>query len=188
MTSSLPPVPPQTVETQTPLWQFATRLWQEPAASQAALSLQGMGWVVSHLLVAAWLAREGYLWDGREPADIQRWRKAYTETLRVLRTDLPKTRGDLSALRKELAQAELEAERIELGLWFQWLQAHPLPRTPAHTPSRLLAENLIATADDASTQSLALLAIFAQALIPSEDRASFELELRGALDQADLQP
>lgn len=176
--------PAQIHTTETPLWHFAVSLWQNPAISRAALALQANGWLVNQLLVAAYLAQKGYLWDGQEPVAIARWRQDFTQQLRALRTALPKTRADLADLRDELAKAELEAERIELGCWFQWLEQHPLPRTPAHPPARLLAENLIAGGCETSAVNLALLGDFAHALLPSASPSVLAQELQAALDQS----
>jgi uncharacterized protein (TIGR02444 family) len=179
--------PEQTIETETPLWRFSVSLWENTRAAQAALELQAAGWVVSHLLVAAFLAREGYLWDGREPEAIQQWRQDVTQSLRTLRTALPKDRPDLAGLRRSVAQAELEAEHVELGWWYHWLQKHPLPGTPAQQPLRLLAQNMAAAAPEPSPEALPALSNFAQALVPSSARETFTLELRVALEQSDPQ-
>lgn len=185
--TTLPMSPPQQpVETDTPLWKFSVSLWKDPHAERAALELQTAGWAVSHLLVGAWLAREGFLWDGQEPEEIQRWRLGVIENLRALRSALAKDRTDLQALRLKIAQAELESERVELGWWYQWLDTHPLPRTPNQQPSRLLAENLLAARVQVTTQQLDLLGRFGQALIPSQSLEAFSQELRSVLGQPGL--
>lgn len=188
MTSRNVQPPIGTIDTETPLWRFSESLWGNAPTVRAALELQSAGWVVSHLLLATYLAREGYLWDGQEPAEITHWRQEVTQSLRALRSALPKDRPDLSSLRGRVAQAELEAERIELGWWSRWLEAHPLPKTPAQSPLRLLAENMIAAGDTVSTDILPLLEAFAQPLLSSDSREGFALELQAALDQADPQP
>lgn len=187
MTSRTVQPPVATIDLETPLWHFSASLWRNVQTVTAALKLQSAGWVVSHLLVAAYLAREGYLWDGQEPAEIANWRRDVTQSLRALRSALPKERPDLSALREHVAQAELEAERVELGWWSRWIEAHPLPKTPAQSPLRLLAENMIAAGDTISLDTLPLLEAFAQPLLPADSRESFALELQAALDDADPQ-
>lgn len=178
--------PDQPIETDTPLWHFSVSLWQDRSTAQAALELQGAGWAVSHLLVAAFLAREGYAWDGREPDEIRRWREKVTQSLRALRTSLPKGRADLGGLRRKVAEAELESERVELAWWYQWLQNHRLPTTPPQPPLRLLAQNLVAAKPVTARGALPLLAGFAQGLLPQGASESFALELQGALEQSDL--
>ena len=152
---------------------------------QSALALQSAGWAVSHLLVAAFQAREGSMFDGQEPQSIRQWRQTVTQHLRELRRSLPKDRGDLAPLRDQLARAELESERIELGYWYAWLLQHPQPKGPALTPRQLLARNLAALVDTPSAESLALLGDFAQALMPAEARGTLDLELKNALDHPD---
>lgn len=100
------------------LWQFALEHWQSEAIQSASLALQADGWVVSHMLVALWRAQNGSRWNAREPADIARWRKGYTAPLRQLRQSLAKDEIQ-AGLRRHIAAAELEAERIELALWYR---------------------------------------------------------------------
>ncbi|MFE8071189.1 DUF2390 domain-containing protein [Marinobacteraceae bacterium S3BR75-40.1] len=104
-----------------PLWRLALTLWQQPAFASAALTLQARGWRVSHLLVACFMARQGRRWDGQEPATIRQWRETMTEALRTRRQALPKEREDLASLRQALAEAELQAEKVELAWWHQSL-------------------------------------------------------------------
>lgn len=107
---------PQQLNLDNPLWQFATERWQSEAIQSASLASQASGWIVSHLLVAFWRAQNGKRWNAREPADITGWRKTYTAPLRHMRQSVTKE-GFQSDLRRHIAAAELEAERIELALW-----------------------------------------------------------------------
>ncbi|MAL97235.1 MAG: TIGR02444 family protein [Alteromonadaceae bacterium] len=182
-TAQLPPAP---LQTDTPLWQFSVKLWGNPRSADAALALQAQGWVVSHLLVAAFSAQQGRVWDGREPETIKAWRQEATMNLRSLRRFLPKSRPDLSDLRQRLAQAELEAERIELAWWSLHLQQQPLPSTRPQGALALLADNLAAAAEP-SAQTVELLADFASELIPAATREALTEALQARAGYADEQ-
>ncbi|WP_158227235.1 TIGR02444 family protein [Mangrovitalea sediminis] len=99
-----------------PLWRFAVDLWRSEALQNACLALQDNGWVVSHLIVALWRADSGHHWDAAEPAAITHWRHIYTAPLRQMRRELA-SKDTTLGLRRKVAEAELEAERIELALW-----------------------------------------------------------------------
>ncbi|MBS3803875.1 MAG: DUF2390 domain-containing protein [Oleiphilaceae bacterium] len=134
-----------------PLWQFAARLWRDSAISKECLALQSRDWSVTRLLCASWQASVG-LNCYNEPADVRAWRNLMTSRLRATRLALPKDTPCVSTLRKTLAQAELEAERIELALAYALL-----PRGLANTAvdtqtlARLMSQNLEAAAPDADS-------------------------------------
>ena len=89
--------------------------------------------MVSHLIVALWRAESGHRWDAVEPVAITHWRRSYTAPLRQMRRELaPKdtTRG----LRRKVAEAELEAERIELALWHRHFDESRICQSMNDTP------------------------------------------------------
>ena len=187
MTRDSVQLPEQLLEAETPLWRFSISLWNDHGTAQAALQLQDRGWAVSHLLVAAFLAQEGCVWDGLEPEAIRYWRQSLTQELRAIRKSLPKNRSDLADLRSEIAQAELEAERVELNWWYDWLQKHPLPGTPPQQVAHLLAQNLVVPDPKMASTLVSLLSNFARPLISSGTHESFVLELQDAIAQLELQ-
>lgn len=115
--------PPDDLELDNPLWQFALTLWSSPAVAEACLTLQGLGWSVSRILTALWLSRLSIEWRGEEDAEVVHWRSRCTEALRSLRQQLAKgTPAD--SLREQIKQAELQAERIELAWIYRGFHQH----------------------------------------------------------------
>ncbi len=123
--------------TDTPLWRFAVALWQRDEASECCLDLQQQGWSVTRLLCAGWLARQGHQYSGLEPPTLAQWRQDVTGPIRTIKKALGKSDGLLGPLRQKLAQAELEAERVEL--YRAWLAFRDLPATPTDTDPEILA-------------------------------------------------
>lgn len=145
----------------TPLWQFALRAWQNPGIAGLCLQLQAAGWSVTRLLCASWLAGEGRRYSP-EALRVTAWRTAMTGPLRALRQSLLKQSASTAALRAKLADAELEAERIELALAYadMAIQTGTGNDAFAHQPrEQRLQANLTsagpeATAIDETTQDM----------------------------------
>lgn len=115
---------PESLDLESPLWQFALTFWRDRETEQTCLSLQGRGWSVTRLLCAAWLAGQGVP-PCPEPEVVTRWRQQVTNRVRALRMCLPRdASAPAAALRGTLAQAELKAEQLELALAFPALSAH----------------------------------------------------------------
>lgn len=131
-----------------PLWEFATRFWQLPEASELCLQLQDRSWNVTAVLCAGWLAlqRRPYL-GNQDTASIRQWHDDITSAIRALKKTLDKRDGLTRELRARLAAAELEAERIEL--WKAWQMLQPrLRQPPDPDPQTLIRRNLLSAAPD----------------------------------------
>ncbi len=114
----------------TPLWHFALQLWQDRDIAALCLELQAAGWSVTRLLCASWLAWQGRRFEG-EPAQVAQWRTGMTAPLRAMRQSLAKESATTTALRAQLAKAELESERVELALAYADLAAAAPAAEPA---------------------------------------------------------
>ncbi|WP_404367574.1 TIGR02444 family protein [Marinobacter sp.] len=132
----------QELQPDSPLWRFAIRLWQHGEISELCLRLQDRGWRVTAVLCASWLASRGQAFD-EEPSEVPEWRRQITSPLRAMRKALPKDSGAGAELRASLAQAELEAEKLELALAFAAL-THPAPGNIRNTETlaALLERNI----------------------------------------------
>lgn len=132
----------QKLQSDSPLWRFAIRLWQHREISELCLRLQGRGWSVTAILCAGWLASRGQVFE-EEPPEVPEWRRQITSPLRAMRQALPKDSGAGAELRASLAQAELEAEKVELALAFAAL-THPAPGNVRNTDTlaALLERNI----------------------------------------------
>ncbi|MFN2409649.1 MAG: TIGR02444 family protein [Halomonas sp.] len=113
---------------QTQLWDFALTFYALPGVEQACLTLQDDAGVdVCELFFHSWLYVHG-LEALPEPLVALRqarrkWQTQVTAVLRGLRRDLkhPDTPSEtVSALRKQIKQAELLAERENLQRWQTW--------------------------------------------------------------------
>ncbi|BES69600.1 hypothetical protein RE428_06180 [Marinobacter nanhaiticus D15-8W] len=146
--------PPDDLELDNPLWQFALGLWSAPAVAEACLALQGLGWSVSRILTALWLTRLSIEWQGDEAAEVTEWRSHCTETLRGLRQQLAKgTPAD--RLREQIKQAELQAERVELAWIYKGFhqRGHNVSGFSGYNET-LLIRNLRAAAPDGENRSV----------------------------------
>ncbi|MGO2879423.1 MAG: TIGR02444 family protein [Halomonas sp.] len=113
---------------QMPLWDFALSFYKAPGVEDACLTLQDtLGVDVCELLFHGWLfvngleARPEALAPQRERRQL--WQRETTEVLRHLRRTLKPQAlhsASVSALRKTIQQAELQAERENLQRWQRW--------------------------------------------------------------------
>lgn len=133
-----------------PLWAFALTFWQHPGIETASLDLQAKGWSVSRILCACWQAAEGRPYSGDEPEHLGQWRATMTERIRDLRKSVRKDDESLTALRQHLARAELEAEKTELHLAWQWLSDVQTCQDPARSLEELALSNLKAAAPESA--------------------------------------
>lgn len=146
--------PPDDLDLDNPLWQFALGLWSAPAVAEACLALQGLGWSVSRILSALWLTQLSVEWHGDEAVEVAQWRSHCTEPLRGLRQQLAKgTPAD--SLREQIKQAELQAERIELAWIYKGFHqhGHNVSGFSGYNES-LLIRNLRAAAPDGENRSV----------------------------------
>ena len=114
---------PADLQTDTELWSFALLCWQKPGVAPACLSLQQQGWSVTRILCAAWQANQHKTYTGLEAATVTEWRNRVTVALRDIKRALPKESESCCDLRAGVARLELEAERVELALAWQTLNA-----------------------------------------------------------------
>lgn len=112
---------PASLELDNPLWHYALAAWRSTEVEHACLELQARHWCVSRILIAAWLGTLGRRYDG-EAEPVRQWREQVTGILRTTRQQIPRQQPALSPLRKQLASAELEAERVELALAYESLK------------------------------------------------------------------
>lgn len=143
------------LELESPLWQFASAFWRTPDAAQVCLALQDKGWDVTRVLCSGWLAAHGLPFQG-EPSEVTDWRYGMTQRLRAMKQTLPKEVAGLSGLRTKLAATELEAERVELALAFSALSPEVANNTTADNTtvpasSELFRRNLYAAAPESIT-------------------------------------
>lgn len=137
------------------LWRFAGRLWSRPNAQSAALGLQDLGWSVTDILCALWLAEQGKSFKGLDPGPLQLWRSQVTASLRRVRKSIAKNCSATDQARKSVAQAELDAEKVELALAFQSLATGKnLTMAPAEMPIRILALNNLQAATPEPEQTM----------------------------------
>ncbi len=112
---------PQKLELDNALWRFAGHFWSRPRVEQACLALQSRGWSVSRVLCAAWLTQEKRIYNGKDCVNVIEWRKRVTEVLRTARLAIPKDNPATDAVRNQIAQSELGAEKVELAIAFHAL-------------------------------------------------------------------
>ncbi|SFM00962.1 TIGR02444 family protein [Marinobacter zhejiangensis] len=132
---------PAPLELDNPLWRYALIAWSCPKVEQACLELQARNWSVTRILAAGWLAVEGRDYE-TEAAIVQRWREQMTNALRMTRKQIPRHQPALSSLRKQLANAELEAERVELALAYESLRRPGKADTGKLTQAERIRANL----------------------------------------------
>lgn len=112
------------LSTNSPLWQFALDLWQAPSNVAILMHLQNQHQArVNMLICALWLGKQGIgatkaLLEAQTAT--QAWHERYVINLRQLKQDLAKG----VALREQLAQAELSAEKLELAQLHDLLAQH----------------------------------------------------------------
>ncbi len=112
---------PASLALDNPLWRYALAAWRSPEVEHACLELQARHWCVSHILIAAWLGTQDRHYEG-EAESVRQWREQITSILRAARKQIPRQQSALSPFRKQLASAELEAERVELALAYESLK------------------------------------------------------------------
>ena len=154
---------PGNLEPDNPLWRYALACWQVPALAEHCLSLQAKGWSVTRILCAGFLGQQGFRFNGQEAATVTEWRSRVTVQIRSARQALSRDPGPTQALRKRLAEAELQAEQTELALAWYTLKELAQEASPMNERHTTILDNLMAAAPDHSsarhaTESLYLLA------------------------------
>ena len=108
------------------LWEFSLKLHAEPGVAASCLSLQNQhGFDVNLVLFCIWYGfRHGELTDDLLKTALEtsdNWREAVVKPLRGLRTQLKRaltetaysSGSEISALKEQIKNAELDAERIQ---------------------------------------------------------------------------
>lgn len=139
---------PEDTDPENPLWHFACQFWESPRARDACLELQDLGWSVTRILCAAWLASTGQRFSGRESHRVTEWRCRVTEPLRSARKYITKNNPCTVTVRECIARSELEAERMELALAYQALTSDTQTGTSGKTGANLARNNLLAAAPE----------------------------------------
>jgi len=150
------------------LWEFALAVYARPGVEGACLRVQEAGADVCLVLAALWLDRRGCALEtkglGRLRTASSHWQDTVVRPLRQLRQAWKVPAGedeDLAALREQLKNLELSAEREQLSR---------LARLAAHWPCRAVGSEaswLQAVAPTAAaTSDLVLLAEAARAVRP----------------------
>lgn len=109
-----------------PFWAFSLRTYGRPGVPEACLALQdGCGADVNVALFLLWHAAEG---RGLSPEDLARiealvgaWRREVVARLREVRRALKLVEAEagVAPLRRQVKQAELEAERLQQEILFR---------------------------------------------------------------------
>ncbi len=103
------------------------------------LALQSRGARVNQMLAAIWAAEHGISWPGSFPDEIEQWHqqilpiRAQRMALKPQLEEYP----DLEQLYTHFKGVELNMERVELAMLYQWLQA-----CQANPQADLLESNL----------------------------------------------
>ncbi|RTE64436.1 TIGR02444 family protein [Amphritea opalescens] len=103
-------------------WHFAVQIYSTPEVADLCLTLQNRYQLsVNDLLFGLWLAREGkQLPPQLDDQQVQQWRSRTLEPLRKLRYDLRQSKQseDQQCCYEAMKQAELSAEKVEIGLLY----------------------------------------------------------------------
>lgn len=113
---------PDGIRLQNPLWEFALQVY--PQLSEPLLALQTEGARVNQLLAALWCVETGRAWPGSIPDEIEAWHNIEVLPIRQRRMALKPQLSDhpeLEKLYQAYKQVELNCERIELAMLYQWL-------------------------------------------------------------------
>ncbi|MDQ7983509.1 TIGR02444 family protein [Pseudomonas sp. G34] len=122
------------------LWTFATTLYARPGVEAACLELQAAGADVCLVLCGLWLDSRGVAYDPEREGQLRRlaepWQREVVVPLRALRQgwcEAALADTELAALRQQVKQLELQAERTQLerlqGLSSTWPTDGPARRT-----------------------------------------------------------
>lgn len=109
---------------QNPLWDYALSVY--PRLSQPLLELQACGARVNQLLAALWCTDTGRVWPGAIPDPIERWHTEEVLPIRKRRMALKPLLSEypqLEGLYGSYKQVELNCERVELAMLYQWLES-----------------------------------------------------------------
>lgn len=124
------------------------------------LALQSRGARVNQMLAAIWAAEHGISWPGSFPDEIEQWHqqilpiRAQRMALKPQLEEYP----DLEQLYTHFKGVELNMERVELAMLFQWLQA-----CQANPQADFLESNLravLATVDDCDGELSEILTLY----------------------------
>ena len=113
---------PEGIVLENPLWEFALKVY--PKLSEPLLALQTEGARVNQLLAALWCVETGRAWPGQIPDEIETWHSCEVLPMRQRRMALKPQLADhpeLEKLYQAYKQVELNCERVELAMLYQWL-------------------------------------------------------------------
>ncbi len=120
-----------------PLWAFALEIY--PSVSEPMLSIQSKGGRVNLMLAALWSASEQIEWPGAIPDSIEAWHqqilpiRSHRLSLKTQLNDYP----ELEPLYKHLKGVELNMERVEIAMLYQWLTPQSRAINPIAAQSNL---------------------------------------------------
>ena len=103
------------------LWAFALEIY--PSVVQPMLSIQSQGGRVNLMLAALWAASEQIEWPDAFPDAIESWHqkilpiRSHRMSLKSQLEDYP----ELESLYQHLKGVELNMERVEIAMLYQWL-------------------------------------------------------------------
>lgn len=136
-----------------PLWKFALHFWQIPGVEAECLALQSEGWHVTRLLGACWLASLGMTHQGGKNNELDDWRHQVTGQLRDIRKQIDRQNPALASVRSCISRAELEAERVELALFYRANGRQADKAEPGTPDQKQMARNLRVAAPDHTTNN-----------------------------------
>ena len=116
---------PSGLKLDNPLWSFALEIY--PSVAQPMLSIQSKGGRVNLMLAALWSSLEQIEWPDSVPDAIEAWHQKILP-IRSQRMSLKPQLNDypeLEPLYKHLKGVELNMERVEIAMLYQWLAPKP---------------------------------------------------------------
>jgi uncharacterized protein (TIGR02444 family) len=149
---------PSGLDLKSPLWDFALSVYAK--LSKPMLALQSKGARVNQMLAALWAAEQGIGWPGPIPEEIEQWHqqilpiRAQRIALKPQLEEYP----DLESLYTHFKGVELNMERVELAMLYQWLQD-----CPTNPQADLLGPNLravLAGVDDYDSELSEILTLY----------------------------
>ena len=115
---------PSGLDLKSPLWDFALSVYMK--LSKPMLTLQSKGARVNQMLAALWAAEQEIGWPGSIPEEIEQWHQQILP-IRAQRMALKpqlEVYPELESLYTHFKGVELNMERVELAMLYQWLQGY----------------------------------------------------------------
>lgn len=142
-----------TTDSENPFWNFSLAVYGRAGVADSCLALQDRhGLDVNLLLLCCWAGAQGRALDSAEAARltaaVEDWQRSVTRPLREVRRRLKALAGTggrrLAALRREVKDCELAAERIAQDLLYDALPPGE-PANPTATRQAACAASNLAT-------------------------------------------